>query len=214
MASYLGILSVPPSSLDCCVNWKKWKKIDRFHLTFMTNWTSKNMLPVVYPELESFGAFRIFQELERNAESKREKNETMATTEQQKESDGLQDTRESSDTVSRSFSGKFNTLGTLSRQHGNTEENFVESLWKDLPKRCPVNLWMVLISKMTTDQVSIPNVVSNLELRWFCYMIGLGKSRHPLNQSNSKQKPTAFGRLQFPRPFLLWILIGLLWYFP
>ena len=87
-------------------------------------------MPVVYPELESFGAFRIFQELERNAESKREKSETTATTEQQKESDGLQDTRESSDTVPRSFSGKFNTLGTLSRQHGNTEENFVEKLWK------------------------------------------------------------------------------------
>lgn len=47
---------------------------------------------------------RIFQELERNAESKREKSETTATTEQQKESDGLQDTRESSDTVPRSFS--------------------------------------------------------------------------------------------------------------
>ena len=85
-------------------------------------------MPVVYPELESFGAFRIFQELERNAESKREKNEAMATTEKQKESDGLQDTRESSDTVSRLFSGKFNSLGTLSRQHGITEENFVESL--------------------------------------------------------------------------------------
>ena len=61
---------------------------------------------------------------------------------------------------------------------------------------------MVLISKITTDQqVSIPSVVSNLELRWFCYMIGLEKSRHPLNQSNSKQKPTAFGRLQFPTHF-------------
>ena len=61
---------------------------------------------------------------------------------------------------------------------------------------------MVLISKITTDQqVSIPSVVSNLELRWFCYMIGLEKSRHPLNQSNSKQKPTAFGRLQFPAHF-------------
>ena len=88
---------------------KKNGKIDRFHLTFTTNWTSKNTLPVVYPELESFGAFRIFQELERNAENKREKNETMATTEQQRESDGLQDTRESSDTVPRSFSGKFST---------------------------------------------------------------------------------------------------------
>ena len=32
-------------------------------------------------------------------------------------------------------------------------------------------------------------------------MIGLEKSRHPLNQSNSKQKPTAFGRLQFPAHF-------------
>lgn len=81
-------------------------------------------MPVVYPELESFGAFRIFQELERNAESKREKSETTATTEQQKESDGLQDTRESSDTVPRSFSGKFNTLGTLSSQHGNTGGKF------------------------------------------------------------------------------------------
>lgn len=61
---------------------------------------------------------------------------------------------------------------------------------------------MVLISKITADQqVSIPSVVSNLELRWFCYMIGLEKSRHPLNQSNSKQKPTAFGRLQFPAHF-------------
>ena len=87
-------------------------------------------MPVVYPELESFGAFRIFQELERNAEGKREKNETMATTEQQKESDGLQDIRESSDTVPRSFSGKFNTLGTLSRQQGNTEGNFVETCEK------------------------------------------------------------------------------------
>ena len=48
----------------------------------------------------------------------------MATTEQQKESDGLQDTRESSDTVPRSFSGKFNTIGTLSSQHGNTGGKF------------------------------------------------------------------------------------------
>ena len=189
----------PPSSLDCCVNWKKTGKIDTFHLTFTTNWTSKNTLPVVYPELESFGARRIFQEIERNAENKREKNETMATTEQQKESDGLQDIRESSDTVPRSFSGKFNTLGTLSSQHGNTGGKFRgKNLWKDSPKRCPVNLWIVLISKMTTDQLSILNVVSNLDLRWFCFTIGWEKSRHPLNQSDSKRKPTAFGHLQFP----------------
>lgn len=126
----------------------------------------------------------------------------MATTEQQKESDGLQDIRESSDTVPRSFRGKFNTLGTLSSQHGNTGGKFRgKNLWKDSPKRCPVNLWIVLISKMTTDQVSILNVVSNLELRWFCFTIGWEKSRHPLNQSDSKRKPTAFGHLQFPAHF-------------
>ena len=126
----------------------------------------------------------------------------MATTEQQKESDGLQDIRESSDTVPRSFSGKFNTLGTLSSQHGNTGGKFRgKNLWKDSPKRCPVNLWIVLISKMTTDQLSILNVVSNLDLRWFCFTIGWEKSRHPLNQSDSKRKPTAFGRLQFPAHF-------------
>ena len=54
---------------------------------------------------------------------------------------------------------------------------------------------------MTTYQVSILNVVSNLELRWFCSTIGWEKSRHPLNQSGSKRKPTAFGHLQFPAHF-------------
>lgn len=47
---------------------------------------------------------RIFQELERNAANKCETNETMDTTEEQKESHGESETKESSDTVPRSFS--------------------------------------------------------------------------------------------------------------